>query len=159
MAGVLVPHISETKHVIKSLTTNITVHQRVLSITKKKTYFISLTNITTQHRYLIYARWLHPTLWAGEIEARSQALVAPTELTGSMIICIFCIAEVDKVDNKSSFRQLKSINTQMHKSIVFSVAFFDEWERPIWPPPIVMRGYRCDFWLHFLIYRCAIWCI
>ena len=26
--------------------------------------------------------------------------------------------------------------------VVFSVDFFDEWERPIWPPPIVMRGCR-----------------
>ena len=52
---------------------------------------------------------VHPTLWAGEIEARSQALVVPTELTRSMIICVFCIAEMDKIDNKSSFMQLKSI--------------------------------------------------
>ena len=44
-----------------------------------------------------------------KIEARSQALVVPTELTRSMIICVFCIAESDKVVNKSSFMQLKSI--------------------------------------------------
>ena len=30
----------------------------------------------------------------------------------------------------------------MHKSTVFSVAFFDEWEQPIWPLSIVMMGYR-----------------
>ena len=40
-----------------------------------------------------------------------------------MIICVFCIAEM-YVDNKPSLKQLKSINTQMQKSIVFSVAFF-----------------------------------
>ena len=44
-----------------------------------------------------------------KIEARSQALVVPIELTRSMIICVFCIAETDKVDNKFSFMQLKSI--------------------------------------------------
>ena len=33
----------------------------------------------------------------------------PDELTRSVIICVFCIAEMDKVDNKSSFMQLKSI--------------------------------------------------
>ena len=43
------------------------------------------------------------------IEAGSQALVVPTELTRSVIICVFCIAEMDEVDNKSSFMQLKSI--------------------------------------------------
>ena len=43
------------------------------------------------------------------IEAGSQALVVPTELTRSMIICVFCIAEMDKVDNKFCFMQLKSI--------------------------------------------------
>ena len=44
-----------------------------------------------------------------KIEAGSQALVVPTELTRSVIICVFCISEMDKVDNKSSFMQLKSI--------------------------------------------------
>ena len=71
---------------------------------------------------------VHPTLWAGEIEARSHALVVPTEWTRSMIICEFYIAEMDKIDNKSSFMQQKVFNTQMQKSTVFSVAFFDEWE-------------------------------
>ena len=52
------------------------------------------------------------------------------------------MAEMDQVDNKSSFMQLKSINTPMEKSVEFSAAFFGEWERPIWPPPIVMMGYR-----------------
>ena len=65
---------------------------------------------------------VHPTLWVGEIKAGSQALVAPTELTPNIIICVFCIAEMDKVDNKSCFMQLKS--TQMQKIIVFSSAFF-----------------------------------
>ena len=46
--------------------------------------------------------------------------------------------------------EARSFNTQMEKSIVFSVGFFDEWDRPIWPTPIVMREYRSDFWLHFL---------
>ena len=36
----------------------------------------------------------------------------------------------------------KVFNTQMQKSIAFSAAFFDEWERPIWPPSNVMMGYR-----------------
>ena len=43
------------------------------------------------------------------LDGASQALVVPIELTRSMIICVFCIAEMDKVDNKSSFMQLKSI--------------------------------------------------
>ena len=93
------------------------------------------------HRYLIYTRWCIPHCGEAKIKARLQALVVPTELTRSMIICVFCIAEMDKVENKSSFIQLKVFNTQMQKRIVFSVAFF-EWERPTWLPPIVMRGYR-----------------
>ena len=48
------------------------------------------------------------TVDKAKIEARSQALVVPTELTRNMIICVFCIAEMDKVD-KSCFIQLKSI--------------------------------------------------
>ena len=51
---------------------------------------------------------VHPTLWAGE-NAGSQAVVVPIELIRSRIICVFCIAEMDKVDNKFSFMQLKSI--------------------------------------------------
>ena len=50
----------------------------------------------------------HTTHAQAKIEARSQALVVPTELTQSMIICVFCIAEMDKVDNKSSSMQLRS---------------------------------------------------
>ena len=61
------------------------------------------------HRYLIYTRWCIPHCWQAKIEAESQALVVPTELTRSMIICVFCIGEMDKVDNKSCFMQLKSI--------------------------------------------------
>ena len=53
---------------------------------------------------------MHPTQFGqAKIEARSQALVVPTELTRSVIICVFCIAEMDKVDNKSSLMHLKSI--------------------------------------------------
>ena len=78
------------------------------------------------HRYLIYTRWCIPHCGQAIIEARSQALVVPTELTRNVIICVFCIAEMDKVDNKSSFMKLKSIYTQMKKSIAFSVAFFYE---------------------------------
>ena len=51
----------------------------------------------------------HTTHAQAKIEARSQALVVPTELTQSMIIWVFCIAEMDKADNKSSSMQLKSI--------------------------------------------------
>ena len=70
-------------------------------------------------------------------------LVVTTELTRSMIICVFCIAEMDKADNKSSFMQLKNIYcTNEEKYNVFCNIFFDEWKRPIWLPPIVMRGYR-----------------
>ena len=61
------------------------------------------------HRYLIYTRWRIPRCGQVKIEARSQALVIPTELTRSMIICVCFIAEMEKVDNKSSFMQLKSI--------------------------------------------------
>ena len=62
-----------------------------------------------KHRYLIYTRWCIPHCGQAKIEAGSQALVVPTELRRSMIICVLCIAEMDKVDNKSSFMQLKSI--------------------------------------------------
>ena len=61
------------------------------------------------HRYLIYTRWCIPHCGQAKIEAGSQALVVPTELTRSMIICVFYVAEMDKVDNKSSFMLLKSI--------------------------------------------------
>ena len=61
------------------------------------------------HRYLIYTRWCIPHCGQAKIEAGPQVLVVPTELTRSMIICVFLIAEMDKVDNKSSFTQLKSI--------------------------------------------------
>ena len=63
------------------------------------------------HRYLIYTRWcIWPHCEQAKIEAAdSQALVVPTELTRSMIICVFCIAEMDNVDNKSFFMQLTSI--------------------------------------------------
>ena len=61
------------------------------------------------HRYLAYTRWCIPHCGQAKIKGRSQALVVPTELTRSKIICIFCIAEMDKVDNKSSFLQLKCI--------------------------------------------------
>ena len=59
--------------------------------------------------FAVYTRWCIPHCGQAKIEAGSQALVVPTELTRSVIICVFCIAEMDKVDNKSSFMQLKSI--------------------------------------------------
>ena len=61
------------------------------------------------HRHLIYIRWCIPHCGQEKIEAKSQALVVPTELTRSMIICVFCIAEMGKVDKKNSFMQLESI--------------------------------------------------
>ena len=64
---------------------------------------------TISHRYLIYTRCCILHSGQAKIEANSQALVVPTKLTRSMIICILCIAEMDKNDNKSSFMQLKSI--------------------------------------------------
>ena len=70
---------------------------------------ICLTTVGIERRYLIYTRWCIPHCVQAKIEAGSQALVVPTELTRSMIICGFFIAEIDKVDNKSSFMQLKSI--------------------------------------------------
>ena len=60
------------------------------------------------HRYLIYTRWRIPHCGQAKIEVGSQAMVVPTELTRSMIICVFFIAEIDKVD-KSIFIQLKTI--------------------------------------------------
>ena len=60
------------------------------------------------YKYLIYTRWRIPHCGQAKIEAGSQALVVPTELTWSMTICVFCIAKMDKVDDKSSFMQLKS---------------------------------------------------
>ena len=68
-----------------------------------------LLDVCVNHRYLIYTRWCIPHCGQAKIEARSQALVVPTELTRSIIICVFCIAEMEKVDNKSSFMQLESI--------------------------------------------------
>ena len=68
--------------------------------------------LTTNHRYLIYTRWGIPHRRQAKIEAGSQALVVPTELTRSiisMIIWVLYIAEMDKADNESSFMQLKSI--------------------------------------------------
>ena len=41
------------------------------------------------HRYLIYTGWCIPHCGQAKIEAGSQALVVPTELTRSMIICVF----------------------------------------------------------------------
>ena len=76
------------------------------------------------HRYLIYTRWRIPRCGQAKIEATSQALVIPAEFTRSMIICVFFIAEVDKVDNKSSFMQLKSISyTNAEKYSVFCSIF------------------------------------
>ena len=82
------------------------------------------TRACLYHRYLIYTRWCIPHCAQGETEAGSQALVVPIEVTLSMIIRVFCIAEIDKVDNKSSLMQLKFLNTQMQKNMVFSAAFF-----------------------------------
>ena len=51
----------------------------------------------------------------------------------------------------------------MQKSIVFSVAFFDEWERPIWPPSIVMMGtaeifgFTFDIQMRYLVYMRYLW--
>ena len=58
------------------------------------------------YKYLVCTRWRIPHCGQAKIEAGSQALVVPTR---SMIICVFCIAEMDQVGNKSSFMQLKSI--------------------------------------------------
>ena len=68
-------------------------------------------------RYLIYTRWCIPHCEQAKIEAGSQALVVPTELTRSMIICVFCIADMDKVDNKSCFMQRKLFSTQMQNAL------------------------------------------
>ena len=60
----------------------------------------------------MYTKWCIPHSGQAKIEAGSQALVVPTDSTPSMVICVFslfCIAEMDKVGNKSSFMQLKSI--------------------------------------------------
>ena len=59
----------------------------------------SVNSIRLYHRYLIYTRWRIPHCGQAKIEAASQALFVPTELTRSMIICVFCIAEMDKVEN------------------------------------------------------------
>ena len=58
---------------------------------------ISIAHACSDHRYLIYTRWCIAHRGQAKIEARSQALVVPTDLTRSMIICVFCIAEMDKV--------------------------------------------------------------
>ena len=79
---------------------------------------------TTHHRYLIYTRSCIPHCGQAKIGAGSQALVVPTELTRRMIICVFCIAEMDKVDDKSSFMKLKSIQyTHAEKYSVFCSTF------------------------------------
>ena len=60
-------------------------------------------------RYLIYTKWCIPHCRQAKIEARSKALVVPTELTRSIIICVFCNAEMDKVDDKSSNAEKYSV--------------------------------------------------
>ena len=64
----------------------------------------------------MYTRWCIAHSEQAKIEAGSQALVGPTELAQNMIICVFCIAEIDKVDNKSFFMKLKSIASKRSKS-------------------------------------------
>ena len=59
----------------------------------------------------MYTRWCIPHCGQAKIEAGSEALVVPTELTRSMEICVFCIAEIDKVDNKSKLK----IQTKIYK--------------------------------------------
>ena len=61
------------------------------------------------HRYLMDTRWCISLSGQAKIEAGSQSLVVPTELTRSMIICVFCKAKMEKLGNKSSFMQLKCV--------------------------------------------------
>ena len=68
----------------------------------------------------------HPTLWTGENWSRIAGAGRSHRVDKEHDNLCFFIAELDKVDYKSSFMQLKVFNTQMQKSIVFSVAFFDE---------------------------------
>ena len=91
------------------------------------------------HRHLIYTRWCIPHCGQAKIEVGSQALVVPTNSTWSMIICVFCNAEMDKVDNKSSLTQLKSI---YYTNAETGTTGMPAAERPIWPLLIAMRGYR-----------------
>ena len=46
-------------------------------------------SVRVYQRYLIYTSWRIPHCGRAKIEARSQALVVPTELTRSMMICVF----------------------------------------------------------------------
>ena len=77
-----------------------------LSIISTADHLVSCWSLRGRtRRYLIYTRWCIPHCRQLKIEANSQALVVP-------ITCVFCIAEMDKVDNKSSlapYMQLKSI--------------------------------------------------
>ena len=75
---------------------------------------INTQKICIQHLRKVFTIYTSYTLDSAshahtKIEARSQALVVATELTRSMIICVFFVAEIDKVDNKSNFMQLKTI--------------------------------------------------
>ena len=92
-----------------------------VTITEYSPHFVS---VSIHHRYLLYTRWCIPHCGQAKIEARSQALVVPTELTRSMIICVFCIAEMDQVDNKSSFMQLKSIKYTNEENYSVFVSIF-----------------------------------
>ena len=73
------------------------------------------------------------------------------------------MVEMGKVDNNSPFIQLKSINALMQKSIVFSAAFFYEWERPIWPAfcyegvPLRFLASLFDIQMRYLVYMRYLW--
>ena len=87
----------------------LTIGKILKAMDNKKAYIYKGLVMSHSHRYFIYTKWCIPHCWQAKIEVRSQALVVPTEVTWSMIVSVFCIAKMDKVDNKSSFTQLKSI--------------------------------------------------
>ena len=61
---------------------------------------LKVKTLCSFQRYLIYTGWCILHCGQAKVEDRSQALVVPTELTRSMVICVFFIAEIDKVNNK-----------------------------------------------------------
>ena len=100
---------------------------------------------------------VHPTLWAGENWSQIAG-AGRSNMTQSMIICIFCIAEMDKVEKKSSFMQLKIFNTQMQKSTVFSVKLFlmsgnDQYGRRLllWGDTAEIFGFTLDIQMRYLV--------
>ena len=84
-------------------------YQSVIGVWTNVIECLFVFNVGQKHRYLLYTRWCIPHCGQAKIDVRSQALVVPMEWTWTMIVSVFCIAKMDKVDYEPFFMQLKSI--------------------------------------------------